>query len=101
MAYGLTTVGSSDDGFTSVEIELDGEYVGRVYELESGWYVHLSTFEHLSDPEFITAVVAAKASLLHYVNRKGGDPTGATRAGMSLWLLQRDDGGGFTVSETT
>ena len=102
MSYGLTTVGNPDDGFTSVEIELNGEYAGRVFELDSGWYINLPMIERLSEPECIEAVAAAKARLLHYVNRKGGTfPTDATRAGVSLWLMQRDDGGPFTMPGAT
>src|SRR4051794_29609158 len=99
MPYGLMTTGSPEDGFTAVEIEIDGEYAGHVFELESGWYVHVQKPEALQGPEFIQAVLAAKERLLHYVNRKGGDfPEGTSRAGASLWLMQRDDGKGFTLA---
>jgi hypothetical protein len=99
MAHGLTTIGNPDDGFTSVEIELDGEYAGRVFELESGWYVQMVALERLADPAVVDAIIAAKERLIRYVNRKGGDfPADATRGGISLWLMQRDDGEGFTVS---
>jgi hypothetical protein len=98
MPYGLTTTGNPDDGFTAVEIEIDGEYVGRVFELESGWYVHVQKPEDLQKSECVQAVLAAKERLLHYVNRKGGEfPEGTSRAAASLWLMQRDDGKGFTV----
>lgn len=101
MPYDLTTVGNPDDGFTSIEIEIDGQYVGRVFELESGWYVHVQKPEDLLNPECIQAVLAAKEGLLHYVNRKGGEfPEGTTRAAASLWLMQRDDGKGFTLPAT-
>ncbi len=97
MPYGLTTTGNPDDGFTSVEIEIDGQYVGRVFELESGWYVHVQEPDDLLKPECVQAVLAARDELLHHVNRKGGDlPQGASRAAASLWLMQRDDGKGFT-----
>jgi hypothetical protein len=45
-------------------------------------------------------IVAAKAELLHYVNRKGADFADGewTAAGISLWLMQRDDGKGFTIN---
>ncbi len=99
MSYGLTTTGAPDDGFTAVEIEIDGEYVGRVFELESGWYVHLPKPESLLNAECVEAIVAAKECLLHYVNRKGGEfPEGTSRAAASLWSMQRDDGDGFTIS---
>lgn len=80
MPYGLTATGNPDDGFTAVEIEIDGEYVGRVFELESGWYIHLQKPEDLMNPECVRAILAAKERLLHYVNRKGGEfPEGTTR----------------------
>jgi len=97
MPYSLATTGNPDDGFTAVEIEIDGEYVGRVFELESGWYFHLQRPEDMLNPTCIQAVLAAKERLLHYVNRKGGDfREGMSRAAASLWLMQRDDGKGFT-----
>src|SRR5436305_431658 len=96
----LTTTGNPDDGFTAVEIEIDGEYVGRVFELASGWYVQFDEPERLRDAKCVEAVLAAKEHLLHYVNRKGGDfSEDASRAGVSLWLMQRDDGKGFTLTE--
>ena len=99
MTYELTTTGNPDNGFTSVEIEMDGEYIGRVFELESGWYVHLQNMENLMKAEFVEAISTAKDRLLHYVNRKGCEfPEGTTRAGVSLWLMQRNDGKGFTIS---
>ena len=98
MAFELTTIGAVDDGFTSVEFAVDGEYIGRVFELESGWYVHILAIERLAEPECMRAVAAAKERLLHYVNRKGGEfPPDASRAAVSLWLMQRDDGGVFNV----
>jgi hypothetical protein len=55
--------------------------------------------ERLGDMEVVDAVVAAQSDLLHYVNRKGTDFSGGewTRAGTSLFLMQRDDGKGFTI----
>lgn len=100
MRYKHTIVGNPDDGFTSAEIEDEaGTYVGRVFELEDGWYVHVNQPEQLRDREVVEAIVAAKTELLHYVNRKGGDFSEGewTRAGASLWLILRDDGKGYTI----
>jgi len=69
-----------------------------VFELESGWYVHMDKPEDLLRPECLEAILAAKEQLLHYVNRKGDEfPDGTTRAGGCLWLMQRDDGKGYTL----
>lgn len=100
MLYKHTIVGNPDNGFTSAEIEDEaGTYVGRLLELEDGWYIHVAQPERLIDREVVEAVVAAKSELLHYVNRKGADFSERewTRAGASLWLMQRDDGKGFTI----
>jgi hypothetical protein len=98
MAFQMTVTGALSDGFTAVEIESDDEFVGRVFELEAGWYVELREPEKLLDDEVVKAVLAAKERLLRYVNRKGtGMPEGMTVAGASLWLMQRDDGKGFTI----
>ncbi len=100
MAYSRTTVGNPDDGFTSTELEDgSGELAGRVFELEEGWYVECPNLDQLEDPEFVAAVLGAREELLHYVNRKGTHlPEGLTQAGASLWLMQRDDGKGFTMT---
>jgi hypothetical protein len=100
-ADAVTITGNVDDGFTAAEIEtLSGDMI-RVFELATGWYVELPNPELLRQKEVVDAIQAAKAELLHYVNRKGWEfPEGTSRAAMSLWLMQRDDGKGFTVSET-
>ena len=98
MAYGVTVTGNPDDGFTSAEIEIDGDYLGRVFELTDGWYVNLAEPERLRDAECVAAVLAAKAALLPYVNRRGFEvPEGMTRGAVSLLLMQREDGKGFTL----
>jgi hypothetical protein len=100
MSYSFVIAGNWEDGFTSAEIEDEsGTFLCRVFELHRGWYVHLHEPELLRDGELAEAIVAAKEELLHYVNRKGADFSngGWTRAAVSLWLMQRDDGKGFTV----
>ena len=100
MSFTHTIIGNPDDGFTSAEIEDEaGNYLARVFELTDGWYIHLDEPERLRNSTLIDAVVAAKAELLHYVNRKGADFSQGewTRGGASLWLMQRDDGKGFTI----
>jgi hypothetical protein len=43
-------------------------------------------------PELDAAIAEARAELRHYINRKGEQrPHGITRAGLSLWLMERDD----------
>ena len=99
--FSIVIAGRPDDGFTSAEVYADAEEQDlccRVFELESGWYVELNAPEALRDASLVEAIIEAKATLLHYVNRKGGVfPEDATPAGISLWLMQRDDGEGFTV----
>jgi len=99
MKFDITIVGSPDDGFTSAEVLREtGDVAARVFELHSGWYVESGELELLRDPVFIDAILEARARLLHFVNRRGGSaPEGLTRAGMSLWLMQRDDGKGFSA----
>ena len=100
MNYTHAIVGNPDDGFTSAEIgDESGTYIGRVFELEDGWYIHVDEPELLINQEIIEAVIAAKADLLHYINRKGADFSDEwSRAKASLWLMQRDDGKGFTIN---
>ena len=43
-------------------------------------------------PELDAAIAEARTELRHYINRKGEQrPQGITRAGLSLWLMERDD----------
>ncbi len=99
MQYKIQIIGNLDDGFTSAEIlETGGELAARVFELEAGWYVETEVLEKLRDQVLLEALLQARNKLLHYVNRKGGmKPEGLTRAGASLWLMQRDDGKGLTL----
>ena len=104
MLYRHTIVGNPDDGFASAEIQDEaGAYLGRVFELEDGWYVHVAEPERLRDGEVVDAVIAAKSDLLHYVNRKGADFSEGnwTRFAVLLWLMQRDDRKGFTIKTDT
>ncbi len=98
MTYRSTICGVPDDGFTSAELGTEsGDLVGRVFELDSGWYVECQDLDYLQEPQFLKAILEARDDLRHYVNRKGPVPEGATRAAASLWLMQRDDGKGFTI----
>lgn len=100
MAIELTVTGAPSDGFTAVELVRGDEFIGRVFELEAGWYVELRKPEKLLEAEVVQAVIAAKQCLLLYVNRKGdGIPEGLSVAGASLWLMQRSDGKGFSIGE--
>jgi len=43
-------------------------------------------------PGLDAAIAEARAELPHYINRRGENrPEGITRAGLSLWLTERDD----------
>jgi hypothetical protein len=97
--YEFVICGVVDDGFTSAEISEPGaEPVARVFELENGWYVEIDRLERLREPALVDALLQARDKLLRYVNRKGGEPPeGASRAAFSLWLMQRDDGKGFSI----
>jgi len=99
MTHNVTIVGNPDDGFTTAEIsDGNGTYLGRVFELVDGWYVQLDEPERLRDGDLVETIVEARTALLHYVNRKGAQfPEEWTVAAISLWLMQRDDGKGFTI----
>jgi hypothetical protein len=99
VSYSFMVMGNPDDGFTSAELTVDGTMIGRVFELADGWYVHLAEPERLRDAELVRLILEAKEELSHYVNRKGASefPPDWSRAAASLWLMQRDDGKGFTL----
>ncbi len=94
-------IGNPDDGFTSAEIyaadDLE-DYIGRVFELSDGWYLQVDDLTSLQNLDFVQTIMETKDELLHYVNRKGAEfPEDASRAAISLWLMQRDDGRGFST----
>ena len=97
--YDIEISGVVDDGFTSAEISTKAAgQVARVFELASGWYVETGSLERLREPDLLDAVLKARDELLHYVNRKGGDPPpSVSRAEFSLWLMERDDGKGLSA----
>ncbi len=99
MSYEFTVTGNVDDGFASIEITSEtGKVVARVFELDSGWFVESVELDWLRETDLVDAIIDARNELRHYINRKGGQlPEGMTRAAFSLWLMQRDDGKGFSV----
>ena len=71
-----------------------------VYENESGPVVEwFGGAGESKSPALTAAVEDAKLGLLKYVNRRGlNPPEGLTRAGLSLWLLEKVDGTAMGVS---
>ncbi|MEJ2548059.1 MAG: hypothetical protein P8125_09605 [Gemmatimonadota bacterium] len=68
-----------------------GEFVGLVYEDSDGWKQEIP--DHLLSEAVLSAAEHAKATLSEYVNRRGENvPDGLTRAGLSLWLMEKSDG---------
>ena len=93
--FSNTVLGNVDECRTECEISDDtGNTVAIVYDALDGWHVDvLMAPKHERLAAFNDSVEAAKQSLLHYVNRVGSNPPqGTTAAGLSLWLMQKDDG---------
>jgi hypothetical protein len=93
--FSTIIMGNVDECRTECEIADDAAAtVAVVYESDEGW--HVTVLRPLRDEEletFNAAVAAAKQSLSHYVNRMGSNPPDeTTRGGLSLWLIQKDDG---------
>lgn len=97
----IQVIGNPDDGFTSAEIYASDNpenYIGRVFELSNGWYVQVDDLACLQGSDLVKTIIETKDELLHYVNRKGSEfQEDASRAEISLWLMQRDDGKGFSI----
>lgn len=98
--YAVSIIGNVREVRTEAEIErgiLDGAsaLVSVVYDSANGWITEV-TDEALAeepDKDFLDAIAQAQESLSHYVNRRGEDPPeGLTAAGLSLWLMETDDG---------
>jgi len=71
-----------------------------VYENESGPVVEwFGSAGESKSPALTAAVEDAKLGLLNYVHRRGfNPPEGLTRAGPSLWLLEKGNGTAMGVS---
>jgi hypothetical protein len=68
--------------------------IAVVYEGSQGFVVSYFglALVNPSLPGLEAAIAEARGELLHYVNRRGENrPQGITRAGLSLWLTERDD----------
>jgi hypothetical protein len=68
--------------------------VALVYETSQGFVVTYfgSAVANPALPGLDAAIAEARTELLHYINRRGDQrPEGITRAGLSLWLTERDD----------
>ncbi|MBX3398012.1 MAG: hypothetical protein KF873_04675 [Gemmataceae bacterium] len=93
-AFQIQVAGVVDDGFTSAEVSYSDETVAVVYERADGWRTDLfHSPRGLPLPELLTALQSAQDRLSRYVNRRGENPPeGLTRAGMSLWLMEKVDG---------
>jgi hypothetical protein len=92
--FSTTILGNVDRCRTECEISEAQTTVAVVYEGHDGW--HVDVVRPLASDQrdgFNAAVETAKRSLVHYVNRLGdGAPGDATAGGLSLWLMEKDDG---------
>lgn len=101
--FTTTIITNLDECRTECEISDSDLTVAVVYEGRDGWHVNtLRSVKPDEHEDFDASIAAAKERLSHYVNRFGiGVPQGLTLGGLSLWLMERDDGAalGFKSSE--
>jgi hypothetical protein len=98
--FSTAILGNVDQGRTECEISDDtAAAVAVVYEGQDGW--HVKTFRDFRAEEldeFNAIVAKAKENLSHYVNRTGSNPPEeSTVGGLSLWLMEKDDGTGLGI----
>jgi hypothetical protein len=65
-----------------------------VYDTTQGFVVSCfgPALSNRALPGLEAAIAEARSELCHYINRRGENrPEGITRAGLSLWLTERDD----------
>ena len=99
-AFSITFIGNVADCRTEAEVSLrhppsDADPLcAVVYENVSGLVVEwFGVAQESKSPGLTAAVDGAKLGLQAYVNRRGSNPPeGLTRAGLSLWLLEKTDG---------
>jgi hypothetical protein len=95
VTFSKVIIGNVDECRTECEIADDtANTVAVVYDSDEGWHVIVvRQLRHEELEAFNEIVAAAKQSLSHYVNRRGGNaPEHTTRGTLSLWLMQKDDG---------
>ena len=92
--FSTTIFTNLDECRTECEISDGSSVVAVVYEGRDGWHVdRLGIVSAEQHQDLDASVAEAKKRLSRYVNRFGEDvPEGLTRAGLSLWLMQKDDG---------
>jgi len=90
--FTILVAGNIDDCRTEVEISNgSGDLVAILYEGLDGWHVERPGGTGVEVPHGV--IDEAEARLKQYANRTGPNcPPGLTRAGLSLWLMTKDDG---------
>lgn len=93
--FTLQVVGNVRDCRTEAEIYFEGSENpwAVVYEEDSGWKSDVIGDQAPDNAPTEEAVVTAIKCLSHYPNRRGADaPEGLSAAGLSLWLMVKEDG---------
>ena len=98
--FSISFLGNVTDCRTEAEVSLrhapadTDPLCAVVYEGDSGVIVEWFGVAKESKSTALTAAVEdAKLGLLAYINRRGSNPPeGLTRAGLSLWLLEKTSG---------
>ena len=91
----LSILGNLQEVRTEVEISDSESELALVYDSPDGWVTEILNQQRAAhkDAELNSAIEEAREALSHYVNRRGEDvPDGLTAAGLSLWLMEKDDG---------
>lgn len=105
-AFSVSFLGNVSECRTEAEVSLRhapsdiDPLCAVVYENASGPVVEwFGVANESRSAALADAVEDAKRGLLAYVNRRGSNPpAGLTRAGLSLWLLEKADGTAMGVS---
>jgi hypothetical protein len=98
--FSISYLGNVTDCRTEAEVSLrhapadTDPLCAVVYDSDSGAIVEwFGAAKDSKSPALTTAVEDAKLGLLAYTNRRGSNPpAGLTRAGLSLWLLEKTGG---------
>ena len=104
--FSITFLGNVTDCRAEAEVSLrhspadTDPLCAVVYENASGSVVEwFGGAKESKSPALTEAVESAKLGLLAYVNRRGSNPPeGLTRAGLSLWLLEKTEGTAMAVT---
>lgn len=98
--FSKVLAGNVEDCRLEAEIlDQAGNLVAVLYEDQTGWHLNALDKNRVDEQIPSAFITRLQRELVHYVNRRGDNvPEGMTRAGVALWLMEKDDGTAMGVT---